>query len=63
VEELESGFGAVVMGRNMFGPVRGTWADDPWPGWWGDEPPYHTPVFVLSHHARKPLELKGLRAA
>jgi dihydrofolate reductase len=59
VEELESGFGAVVMGRNMFGPVRGTWGDDPWPGWWGDEPPYHKPVFVLTHHARKPLELKG----
>lgn len=59
VEELESGFGAVVMGRNMFGPVRGAWGDDPWPGWWGDEPPYHAPVFVLTHHQRVPLELKG----
>ena len=43
----------------MFGPVRGPWPDDSWKGWWGDEPPYHVPVFVLTHHARKPLEMKG----
>ena len=47
------------MGRNMFGPIRGPWPDDPWKGWWGDEPPYHTPVFVLTHHARQPLEMEG----
>jgi dihydrofolate reductase len=47
------------MGRNMFGPVRGPWEDPPWTGWWGDDPPYHTPVFVLTHHPRDPLEMKG----
>jgi len=51
--------GAWILGRNMFGPVRGPWADDSWKGWWGEEPPYHTPVFVLTHHARAPLEMKG----
>lgn len=51
--------GAWILGRNMFGPVRGPWPDDSWRGWWGDEPPYHTPVFVLTHHARPPLEMKG----
>jgi dihydrofolate reductase len=52
--------GASIMGRNMFGPVRGPWAvDEPWRGWWGDEPPYHHPVFVLTHHARDPLEMAG----
>jgi dihydrofolate reductase len=51
--------GAVVMGRNMFGPVRGPWPDDQWRGWWGDDPPYHAPVFVLTHHERPPLELEG----
>jgi dihydrofolate reductase len=51
--------GATIMGRNMFGPVRGEWGDTDWAGWWGDEPPYHTPVFVLTHHAREPLELQG----
>jgi dihydrofolate reductase len=51
--------GAVVMGRNMFGPVRGPWPDETWRGWWGDDPPYHTPVFVLPHHERPPLELEG----
>jgi dihydrofolate reductase len=51
--------GAWILGRNMFGPVRDRWADDSWKGWWGDTPPYHTPVFVLTHHARKPLEMKG----
>jgi dihydrofolate reductase len=47
------------MGRNMFGPVRGPWPDENWTGWWGDEPPYHHPVFVLTHHDRAPLEMKG----
>ncbi len=51
--------GAWILGRNMFGPVRGPWPDDSWKGWWGEEPPYHVPVFVLTHHARKPLEMKG----
>lgn len=50
--------GAVVMGRNMFGPIRGPWEGD-WRGWWGDEPPYHSPVFVLTHHAREPIEMAG----
>ncbi|MEV4423397.1 dihydrofolate reductase family protein [Patulibacter sp. NPDC049589] len=50
--------GAYVMGRNMFGPIRGPWDED-WTGWWGDEPPYHAPVFVLTHHARDPIELEG----
>jgi dihydrofolate reductase len=51
--------GAWILGRNMFGPVRGPWPDENWKGWWGDEPPYHTPVFVLTHHARPPLEMAG----
>jgi dihydrofolate reductase len=51
--------GAWILGRNMFGPVRGPWPDESWKGWWGDEPPYHVPTFVLTHHARKPLEMKG----
>ncbi len=51
--------GAWIMGRNMFGPVRGEWPDESWKGWWGDNPPYHVPVFVLTHHARKPLEMQG----
>jgi dihydrofolate reductase len=51
--------GAWILGRNMFGPVRGPWPDDSWKGWWGDEPPYHVPVFVLTHHARAPLVMKG----
>jgi dihydrofolate reductase len=55
----EVNVGATVMGRNMFGPVRGPWLDDSWVGWWGDEPPYHHPVFVLTHHARPPLEMAG----
>ncbi len=53
------GIGAWILGRNMFGPVRGPWPDEDWKGWWGDEPPYHTPVFVLTHHARAPLRMKG----
>jgi dihydrofolate reductase len=51
--------GAWILGRNMFGPVRGPWPDDSWKGWWGDEPPYHVPAFVLTHHAREPLAMKG----
>src|SRR5436309_5401039 len=51
--------GAWILGRNMFGPGRGPWPDDSWKGWWGDEPPYHVPVFVLTHHPRPPLEMKG----
>ena len=58
----EKGFenlGAWILGRNMFGPVRGPWPDESWKGWWGEEPPYHVPVFVLTHHAREPIEMKG----
>ena len=51
--------GAWILGRNMFGPVRGPWPDESWKGWWGDTPPYHVPVFVLTHHARAPIEMKG----
>jgi len=51
--------GAWILGRNMFGPIRGPWPDEAWKGWWGDEPPYHVPVFVLTHHTRPPLEMKG----
>jgi dihydrofolate reductase len=51
--------GAWIMGRNMFGPMRGPWADDGWKGWWGDNPPYHVPVFVLTHHARAPITMAG----
>ena len=51
--------GAWILGRNMFGPVRGPWPDDSWKGWWGDEPPYHCDVFVLTHHARAPLAMQG----
>lgn len=53
------GIGANIMGRNMFGPVRGAWKDEEWKGWWGPNPPYHSPVFVLSHHERKPIEMEG----
>ncbi|MGH8400678.1 MAG: dihydrofolate reductase family protein [Gammaproteobacteria bacterium] len=58
----EKGFeniGAWILGRNMFGPIRGPWPDENWKGWWGEEPPYHTPVFVLTHYTRPPLEMKG----
>jgi dihydrofolate reductase len=51
--------GAWIIGRNMFGPVRGPWPDDAWKGWWGDNPPYHTSVFVLTHHARPPIAMQG----
>ena len=53
------GFGAFILGRNMFGPIRGEWPDDSWKGWWGDNPPYHAPTFVLTHHAREPLVMEG----
>jgi len=59
VADMLEGMGATVMGRNMFGPIRGRWADSDWRGWWGDEPPYHCPVFVLTHHAHDPIELRG----
>lgn len=50
---------AYIMGRNMFGPIRGDWPDDEWKGWWGDEPPYHAPVFVLTHYPREPVPMQG----
>ena len=53
------GFGAFILGRNMFGPIRGDWPDDQWKGWWGDNPPYHAPTFVLTHHPRAPIEMQG----
>ena len=60
IEELQSNVGATVMGRNMFGGGPGPWREDPpWRGWWGDDPPFHTPVFVLTHHPREPLEMEG----
>jgi dihydrofolate reductase len=58
-EQGFAGIGAWILGRNMFGPIRGPWPDDTWKGWWGDEPPYHTPVFVLTHHPRAPLKMSG----
>ncbi|WP_027057303.1 dihydrofolate reductase family protein [Mesorhizobium loti] len=51
--------GAWILGRNMFGPIRGPWKDESWKGWWGDNPPYHVPVFVLTHHAREPVVMEG----
>src|SRR5215468_2763559 len=54
-----AGIGAWILGRNMFGPVRGPWPDESWKGWWGDTPPYRCPVFVLTHHARAPLPMQG----
>jgi dihydrofolate reductase len=51
--------GAWILGRNMFGPIRGPWPGEAWKGWWGDTPPYHVPVFVLTHHARSPIEMQG----
>src|SRR5438067_5377943 len=58
-EQGFAGIGAWILGRNMFGPVRGPWPDESWKGWWGDEPPYHTAVFVLTHHPRPPLSMSG----
>lgn len=54
-----AGIGAEIMGRNKFGPQRGPWTDEEWKGWWGDNPPFHTPVFVLTHHPRPSLEMEG----
>jgi dihydrofolate reductase len=59
VEEGLANIGAGVMGRNMFGGGPGPWGDDPWSGWWGEDPPFHVPVFVLTHHEREPLEMQG----
>ena len=53
------GFGAFILGRNMFGPVRGPWPDDSWKGWWGANPPYHAPTFVLTHYQRNPIKMEG----
>lgn len=53
------GFGAFILGRNMFGPIRGEWPDDAWKGWWGDNPPYHAQTFILTHHARAPIVMEG----
>ena len=58
VDELVQGIGAYIMGRNMFSPGRGDW-DETWTGWWGEDPPYHAPVFVLTHHARDPIPMQG----
>jgi dihydrofolate reductase len=59
VRETFAGLGATIMGRNMFGGGPGPWGKDPWKGWWGNDPPFHTPVFVLTHHAREPLVMQG----
>jgi dihydrofolate reductase len=59
IEESMRNVGAEVMGRNMFGGGPGPWGGEPWDGWWGEEPPFHVPVFVLTHHEREPLEMKG----
>jgi dihydrofolate reductase len=58
-EQSFAGVGAWILGRSMFGPIRGSWPDHSWKGWWGDEPPYHTPVFVLTHPALVPLPMAG----
>lgn len=58
-ESSMENIGAWIMGRNMFGPIRGPWPDHSWKGWWGPNPPYHVPVFVLTHHARPPVEMEG----
>ena len=58
-ERFGEGIGAWIMGRNMFGPIRGPWPDHTWRGWWGKNPPYHAPVFVLTHHAQPPIQMEG----
>ncbi|MGN2253567.1 dihydrofolate reductase family protein [Frateuria sp. GZRe12] len=58
-ERSMAGFGAFILGRNMFGPIRGPWPDEAWKGWWGDNPPYHAPTFVLTHHPRDPIAMEG----
>jgi dihydrofolate reductase len=55
----DAGIGATIMGRNMFGPIRGPWGDEAWTGWWGEDPPYHHPVFVLTHHAQPSIAMRG----
>ncbi len=55
----DAGIGATIMGRNMFGPIRGEWSDETWKGWWGPNPPYHHPVFVLTHHPRESIPMEG----
>ena len=59
LERGDAGIGATIMGRNMFGPIRGEWSDETWKGWWGPNPPYHHPVFVLTHHPRQPIPMEG----
>ena len=59
IAEQGFGFGAWILGRNMFGPIRGPWPDENWKGWWGENPPYHVPIFVLTHHPRPPLTMAG----
>ena len=58
-QKAMSNFGAFILGRNMFGPVRGPWPDESWKGWWGDNPPYHAPTFILTRHARAPITMQG----
>jgi dihydrofolate reductase len=59
IAQGDVGIGATIMGRNMFGPVRGAWGDEGWTGWWGEDPPYHHPVFVLTHQPRDPIPMQG----
>ena len=59
LERGDAGIGATIMGRNMFGPIRGEWSDETWKGWWGPNPPYHHPVFVLTHHPRESIPMEG----
>jgi len=59
IPEPRNNIGAWILGRNMFGPVRGPWLDDQWKGWWGNNPPYHVPVFVLTHHPRASITMEG----
>ena len=59
IAQGDLGIGATIMGRNMFGPIRGPWGDEHWTGWWGDDPPYHHPVFVLTHHPRASITMQG----
>jgi dihydrofolate reductase len=59
IMDMLDGMGATIMGRNMFGPIRGQWGESDWKGWWGSNPPYHCPVFVLTHHRHDPIEMEG----
>ena len=59
IAQGDAGIGATIMGRNMFGPIRGPWGNEDWKGWWGDSPPYHHPVFVLTHHPQAPIAMQG----